>query len=262
MGQARSEAPSLERGLALLDILAKFSWDLGGMTAGELARRSKIPHSSLYRLLNILLKNGYISQDPASNCYRLSSQSLALGYVARSLHPLAKFVQPQLRELTRETRQMSEFVVSVGQWQLLVLETWQSERTPLKVHARPGLQFNLDPGTAHGLCYLAFDGSRQEDFLAVSREPQEFRANVKSLNAAELREQCVRNRKLGYVWERCNAMNNGRILAPVYNPRSSSRRLAGSFGIVYSATEVRAHDAPRLARIVLALAARLEAALA
>src|SRR5438874_730755 len=100
MGHAKSEAPSLERGLELLDILAKNSWDWGGLTATALAKRSKIPHSSLYRLLNILMKNGYIQQDPASNCYRLSSQNLALGYVARSVNPMVKLIQPALREIT------------------------------------------------------------------------------------------------------------------------------------------------------------------
>jgi DNA-binding IclR family transcriptional regulator len=256
MRKAKSPAPALERGLELLRILAAAR---GGSTALELERALAIPRSSLYRILRIFMNYGFITQDRDDGRFYLSVESMALGFSAHAAHPLTDQIRFVLREVVRATGQMCEFAVPTGRWNLLMLETWQSERTPINAVSRSGMYFFLNHANGHGLCFLTFDGKRRfDDYLA--RTPD---GNGVPVPPADLQENCLRWRKLGYAFDpKPNTRNTRRIAAPVFDPRSNPPRLLGSLGVVCDAAELSSFRIAKWGKILVEGARKLERAFA
>ena len=225
---AQSAAPALERGLAVLDYLAQPQARTLGASVAELRRALRVPVMSLYRIVRILEERGHIRQD-RSGRYRLGARQIELGFAARSISPLVQAALPILREITRQTHEMSELAVRAGRWDLMMLETWQAEGTPVRIRSRAGLVFQLSPDTPHGLCYLSFDGPRVlEEFAAQPAHQDELR-RPENRDVFAARE---RWRRLGYAWHKKTGPGDiARVAAPVFDPRSSPARLAATIGI-------------------------------
>ena len=256
MGKAKSDAPSLERGLDLLDALAKSG--ARGARPLELERRLKIPRSSLYRLLNILATKGFAFQDDESGRFFLSSECLALGYAARLARPVAARVQSVLRDVVRETRHMAEFAIPAGAWQLMMYETWETASTPLRILSRPGLCFRLDHLCAHGSCFLAFDGQRRlSEYLNFLAARDKRFADVCRETPKRIQQFATQWLEDGYAWEKRNNRGNARIAVPVFHANRTPPRVAGTLGIVCGHDELRQPEVPRLARVLQHHALRL-----
>jgi DNA-binding IclR family transcriptional regulator len=219
----RSSAPALERGLAVLEFLSLPRWRAEGASVAELQRALRLPIMSLYRIVRILEENGHVRQDQAGRL-RLGSRQIELGFVARSVSPLVQAALPILREVTRQTHEMSELAVRAGGRDLMMLETWQAEGTPLRIRSRAGLVFELRTDTPHGLCYLAFDGPRvMDEFLSK---------HAGAGNRRELLAARARWRELGFAWHKMTGPGDiARVAAPVFDPRSSPARLAATIGV-------------------------------
>jgi DNA-binding IclR family transcriptional regulator len=245
MKPARSAAPALERGLELLSLLARRGQT--GATADELQRTLQIPRIAVYRSLKILIERNFVYQDPFTGRYRMGNRIVEMAYQTALASPLVAAARPILAEVARSTHQMSEFTTGAGPWRLMVVDTWQSERTPPRVISRPGNHFALNHTTTHGLCYLTFDGERRMSDFRAMVATAEGRAllELQQPPPASLYEECDQWRKMGCVWERRLARNNGRIAIPVYNPKLQARRLIGALSIVCDAGEL---TPPTLAR--------------
>jgi DNA-binding IclR family transcriptional regulator len=218
--------PALERGLAVLEQLGQPRAD--GATVAELQWALKIPTMSLYRIIRVLEERAYIRQD-SDGRYRLGPRQIELGFVARSISPLVQAALPILRDVAGQTHEMAELSVRAGRWDLMMLETWIAERTPVRIRSRAGLLFELAPNTPHGLCYLVFDGPRLvEEFLA-QRVHQDILRRMEHRDLLEARERC---RTLGFAWHKKTGPGDiARVAAPVFDPHSSPSRLAATIGI-------------------------------
>ncbi len=257
-------APALERGLALLDRLNRAGTE--GLAARELHASLGVPRASLYRILKLLLERRLAVQDPASGRYRAGPGLVAMGFLARRSSPLVEAAQPLLREVAQLIHRMAELAVTVGPWELTMLDVWQVEGTPVRIMARPGLVFALNPNTAPGLVYLSFDGARRlKTFLSYAAgksAPPDF--HERRAPPANLEEQCARWRKLGYAWCRQEGATaqNARVSVPVYDPHAKGGRLAGALGIACGAEEIDERRAAEWAVVLRAKARALERALA
>ncbi|MBE7463945.1 MAG: helix-turn-helix domain-containing protein [Planctomycetes bacterium] len=232
-------APALDRGLALLDLLAGSFRK--GASAAQLQDQLKVPRASLYRLLKPLCARRLVEQDPRSGLYRLGRRTLEVGYLAREAVPLVREVKPILREITQATHQMSELCVAVGRWELMMMDVWLAERTPAEVLARSGLLFQLNHLVAHGLVYLACDGERRvPEYLArMSDAEQRRQLGLSRTPPGDLAERCARVRDLGWtmVSQPHPDIARARVSVPVFDPHASSPRLAGALGVVFASTE-------------------------
>lgn len=245
MKQGHSAAPALERGLELLTLLARYAQS--GATAAELQEALQIPRIAVYRSLKVLIERDFVYQDPFTGRYRMGNRVVSMAYQAGLASPLIAAVRPILAEVTRATHQMSEFATGAGPWRLMVVDTWQAERTPPRVISRPGNHFALNHSTTHGLCYLAFDGERRMDDFRKFASTADGRVllEIQHPPPASLYDECEEWRRRGCVWERRLVRNNGRIAVPVYHPKAGTRRLIGALSIVCDAVEL---TTPALAR--------------
>ncbi len=96
---ARYSAPSLERGLAILEFLAHHP---GGKGQLEIAQALKCPVSSVFRLTLTLEALGYLERDPETKVFRHTQKMLMLGQQALSETDLIGCCLPVMRELRDE----------------------------------------------------------------------------------------------------------------------------------------------------------------
>jgi DNA-binding IclR family transcriptional regulator len=245
MKRGNALVPGLERGLKILELLALRSSQ--GMSNGEFQAELRFPRVSLYRLLRVLQEHNYVVQDAQSGRFRLGTAALALGFKARFAVPHNELIRPVLRELAFRTHQMAEAVTASGYWRLITLDTWQSDQSPTHILSRPGMQDPLKHVTAHGLCYLCFDGERRigEYVSKAATVAGRGELEIRAQPTAALIEQLKNFKVLGYVWEKGSGRNIGRIAVPVYKTESTTRRLHFSLGL---ACEIRNLTPPIIAQ--------------
>jgi IclR family transcriptional regulator, mhp operon transcriptional activator len=104
------EVRSLERGLALLDAMA----DLGWSTPAELARRTAIDRSTVYRLLNTLVATGYAVRRSDDGRYFLAGKLGSIGFGIRSDDLLLQIAQEELDSLVTEVGWPSDYAALIA----------------------------------------------------------------------------------------------------------------------------------------------------
>lgn len=262
MKQYPTGVPALERALKIVRHLSRSG--ASNASAQELQQALRVPRVSLYRLLHVLTENGFVTQD-ADGTYRLGTAMMALGFYARETSPLVAKATPLLRQITQQTRQMSELVAATHGWQLITLEVWQAERTPLRFRARAGMVFSLNAHTAHGLCHLGFGSDRHlAEYMKLGRtEAGRSLLGIHSAPSLRLPEQCALWRRLGYAWLRQSHPNGkARLAVPVFDPHSTTPRVAATLCVSCDSNLLNALQAARWAPVLQTQARELERRLA
>lgn len=102
MTVAKEKTGSLSRGLQIIGILAD---GRNGLPLTEIARKAGLSKSSAHRLLQVLLQEGFVTQDGEVSHYRLSLKLLALSSNLIAGLGLDQLVRPLLEELSQATKQ-------------------------------------------------------------------------------------------------------------------------------------------------------------
>ncbi|MBG4729582.1 IclR family transcriptional regulator [Pseudomonas aeruginosa] len=123
--------PGLERGLLLL---CEFSRKDRTLTAPELARRLKLPRSTIFRLLTTLEAMGFVTRN--GNEYRLGMAVLRLGFEYLASLELTELGQPLLNRLCDEIRYPCNLGVRDGRSIVYVAKV--SPSTPLSSSVNVG----------------------------------------------------------------------------------------------------------------------------
>jgi len=110
-GADRYNVPALERGLR---VLGEFSRETRTLTAPELARRFKLPRSTVFRLLATLEGMGFVERDEGAREYRLGLAVLRLGFEYLASLPLNELGHPLLERLSQETGHACNLIVRDG----------------------------------------------------------------------------------------------------------------------------------------------------
>ncbi len=254
---------SLGRGYVVIEELANFG--TRGASPTDLLARLAIPRASLFRILRELLELGLVDQDPYNGRYGLGNRLLALGHKTRMTSPLVQAVRPLLQEIVQRTHQMGELAVAVGPWELLMVEVWQVEGTPLGLSSRAGLLFHLRHLNAPGLCYLSFEQERRlSTYLKKARTMAGRRElSIGRAPTVHLAAECERWRRLGYTYRKQHGVDgiNARLCVPVFTQHLSQPRLLGTLGLAGDAGQMGAGRVPGWATLLKKQARRLEEAL-
>jgi len=110
---------SVQRALSLLRIFtdAQPSW-----TLRDLAKRTKLNKTTLFRLLTALESEGLIVRDPVSETFRLGPEVIALGGRALRSNPLQTISRDELKSLAEKTRETATLEVLSGRDVVIVDE--------------------------------------------------------------------------------------------------------------------------------------------
>lgn len=110
-GGERYNVPALERGLRML---CEFSRENRTLSAPELARRFKLPRSTVFRLLSTLENMGFIERTDGGRDYRLGLAVLRLGFEYLAALPINELGLPLLERLSNASRYPCNLVVRDG----------------------------------------------------------------------------------------------------------------------------------------------------
>lgn len=206
-GARRYAAPALEKGLDVLELLARSPESLG-MSAVAAALDRTV--SEIFRVMQCLESRAYIERDPESDRYRLSMMLFSLAHARPPTKALVSAAGPVMDRIAAATLQSCHLAVMDDLNIVVVAQV--TAPTPMHYAVRLGAQFPVWE-TSSGLVLLA-------------HQPAEVRARLidrimtiqSDVARAELEERCADAQQKGCEI-RTSAIVSGvtNITYPVFN---------------------------------------------
>ncbi len=186
-----AEAPALDRGLAILELLDAAAQ---GLNLTEISKAIGSPKNSTSRLVQTLIGRGYLTRDGDAQRFRLTGKLLRLGQprVADvSLVECALDAMRTLRDAVGETVQLGIPIDDGG----VIIEKIESTQA-VRIGVNLGLRFHLH-NNAPGKVLLAFQHPKTRE-RTINRIKLERFTERTITDKEVLRKECERVVKLGY----------------------------------------------------------------
>ncbi len=182
---------ALQRGLRLLQL---FSESPPGLTAKQVAQRSRLPVSTVHRFLENLEGSGFLHCG-GDSVYHLGIACFAIGQAALGQLDIRRVSLPYLRELNRQTRETIHLTVRHGLSAVYIEKLDSPEQ--LRIHSRIGASVPLYC-TAVGKVMLAHMPDEERDRVLPQLGIRRLTPNTVG-NLQELESELRRVRKNGYA---------------------------------------------------------------
>lgn len=239
-----------QRTVALLKQVAEFG---GPFTLSALAARANLPASSVHRLLQPLLRSGFVER-ATGQAYRPGSEFLRIAALVLREVDVRALARPLLRGLWdrwQETCSLCLFRPETHR--ALVVETIQTPN-PLRFVLEPFAELSLTWGSL-GRAILAFLPDADAD-AALQRPGIGPLSGLAAPSREELEPEMRQIRAAGYAFYRNLDVDVAGVAAPV---RSAAGNLIGSIGITLPAQRLAEARVAEMAAGVMEAAARLSA---
>src|ERR1700678_398199 len=198
--QTRGECVrSLERGLSLLVAMNRRKLP----SVLELARDTRLPRPTVYRLLESLSSAGFVTRTAPHDRYCLTSQVRALSDGFAEDDWIADIAAPLMNQVTRQLV-WPVALMTFEEGRILVRETTHEASTLSIDHGMVGRPLPM-LRTAAGRCYLAFCPAKKRraivEMLSRSKAPEDRWARepqrlAKLLNAIAARGHAIQDREI------------------------------------------------------------------
>jgi DNA-binding IclR family transcriptional regulator len=182
---------ALQRGLRLLQL---FSESPHGLTAKQVAGRSRLPVSTVHRFLANLAGTGFLNCG-GDGVYHLGIACFAIGHAALGQLDIRRVSLPYLEELNRQTRETIHLTVRHGLTAVYVDKLDSPEQ--LRIHSRIGAAVPLYC-TAVGKVMLAYMPDDERNKVLPQLTLERLTPNTAG-NLQELKAELYRVRKNGYA---------------------------------------------------------------
>lgn len=188
-------APAAAQVLAVLRLLASHAEPV---PAAAVARDLGLPRSSVYHLLAVLRREGFVVHLPEERRYGLGVAAFELGSAYTRQAPLQRAARPLLARLGDGTTHNAHLAVLHGRDVLYVIEERAAGRPPLVTDVDVRLPAQL---TASGLAMLAALPPQQVRALFPSRAAFVQRNGTGPTSLPQLRALLTRVRAAGFAQE-------------------------------------------------------------
>jgi IclR family KDG regulon transcriptional repressor len=206
----RYNITALQRGLHLLQL---FSESPHGMTAKEVASRSRLPVSTVHRFMANLEGAGFLNCS-GDSVYHLGIVCFAIGHAALGQLDIRRVSLPYLEELNRQTRETIHLTVRHGLSAVYVEKLDSTEQ--LRIHSRIGAAVPLYC-TAVGKVMLAHMPDDEREKILPQLELNRLTPNTVG-NLQELQTELYRVRKNGYACDlEENELHIRCVAAPIWD---------------------------------------------
>lgn len=167
--ELRYRAPALEKGLDILELLARHPLP---MTSSQIAAKLGRSVSELFRMMLMLEFRGYITQ--VADGYALSNKLFTLGIAQGSTKNLLEVALPVMKSLSQELGQSCHLVIPSGD-QIVVIARQESPMD-LGFSVRAGYRRRMLDTNSGALFYGAASPDAREKLLAhFKATPEELR---------------------------------------------------------------------------------------
>ncbi len=190
-----AQSPAIGHALGVLRLLARRAAPL---PAATLARDLGIPRSTLYRVLGVLVQEGFVDHLRHERRYGLGVASFELGSAYTRQEPLRWLARSSLAQLVARTGEHGHFAMLHGRDVLYVIEERAPARPPLVTEVGVRLPATL---TASGLAMLAALPPSQVRALFGTRSAFTHRGGGGPAGPADLRALLGRIRQEGHAEE-------------------------------------------------------------
>lgn len=194
-----SEAASLQRGLAVLELLAQRP---EGATLREIAAQLQLPGASTLRITRTLVSLGYLSREEGTKRFFLTNSFLLLGQPRGPARGISECALPAMRSIRQQTGETTQLCCLAGT-EMVIIEQLLSVH-PFKYSADLGARcpcYSCAPGKA----ILAFrDPDEQEALLDRIRFKRFTETTVTSKRALQHHLHGIR--QCGYAVDRAEGL--------------------------------------------------------
>ena len=183
--QLRYRAPALEKGLDILELLAREGQPL---TPSVMAARLDRSVSELFRMIQVLEHRGYIAASPDLQGFELTNKLFTLGMARTQVKNLLEVATPLMRELSEKIDQSCHLAVASGDQMVVVARIENSGLLGFSV--RPGYRRAIVEATS-GLVLFAFqaEGVRADWSRLFAAYPNKTRLELFHRQAETVRAQ-------------------------------------------------------------------------
>lgn len=173
-------APALEKGLDILELLAKHA---SGLTQAEVAKALGRSANEIYRMLTVLVHRGYISMSSEGDRYQLSMKLFTLAHRHPPMRRLVDQALPLMRKAA-EMAQQSCHISIYDRREIIISSVVNSPATfglSLRVGAIVGL-YNTGSGRAlAAFCSIQKRAEMIKNHQLVGGEPEMKRTKFESI---------------------------------------------------------------------------------
>lgn len=191
---AHGVTPAAERTLDILEFIATH----GETRAAMLAQTLDIPRSSVYQLLDVLERHGFVTCLKDRHTYGIGFKTFEMGSAYSRQHRVSRIAHPVLARLVDDTGENGHLAVLHGSQIVYVLEERAAGRPPLVSGVGVRLPSHL---TASGRAMLAGLSQAQVDALYPNRAAFVDRTGVGPKSPRDLRTLLNAIRLTGFAEE-------------------------------------------------------------
>ena len=191
-GNKRKEysAPALEKGLDIMEVLAK---EPEGLTSAEISSRLGRPMGQLFRMLVVLQQRGYVVYQADSERYEMTLKLFELAHGLGPVRRLNLVAAPLMKHLSQTIGQSCHLVIHYsGKGHVVVQQNAPSARV---LSVRLGAEAPLfDSCSGHILLAFAEEGDRDEMLAAIPsshRKPRKAELRKIIARIREDRFECI-----------------------------------------------------------------------
>jgi len=172
--EKRYKAPALEKGLDVLELLARHGEPL---TTSQIANKLGRSVSELFRMVLTLESREYISQFQGKEGYGLTNKLFSLGLASAPTHTLIEAALPKMKQLATEVGQSCHLVV-LSNDQIVVVARVENPRD-LSFSVRVGYRRQMIESTS-GVVLCALQESSKREAMLEALEKKHGESELKS----------------------------------------------------------------------------------
>ncbi|MDZ4290121.1 MAG: IclR family transcriptional regulator [Prosthecobacter sp.] len=244
-----AEAPALDRGLAILELLDTLPQ---GLTLTELSKAIGSPKNSTSRFVQTLIARDYLLREEDTQRFRLTGKLLRLGHPRMadvSLVECALEAMRSLRDAVGETVQLGIPIGDEG----VIIEKIESTRA-IRIGVNVGLRFPLH-NNAPGKVLLAFQPPRSRE-KTIHRIPLKRCTERTITDKDALRKECEQVIRQGYSTDHGEADEGIHCVAAPLRDRLNG--LVATIWVSGIAGRMPARQFPAVAAEVIKVAGEIE----
>ena len=193
------------------------------MPIEEISRESGFPKATTYRLVRILIDNGFMEKDPDNRGYRLGIRLLQMGHIVMHQRRLPDIAQPFMEEYRNLTKESISLDVREGN-EVLILRSVEGTHA-MRMHRREGSTMPFHGGSPSKVLMAFLSVEEQEQIIRNGLD--RYTENTIT-DPVELRKELVEIRKRGFSYSDQELQEGAKSVAvPI---RDFSGRVIASLG--------------------------------